>query len=216
MVAFARTRETPEWAKTGGLLTEGGAFDFGWNFKPGLFGGLPAGAAAIVSDIWSSVKGGTGTVVVAPAPPPPPAPATPTPTEDPEMAVDWGAILGGVAQTAAAGYFAPDPVFSSFGMPVAASAPFIDMSTSTTMPATVAAAPPMITNACGLDGQVWAGQAPPKGYKVVNYCGQATLRKIRRRRRRRILSASDAADIATIVGLVGKGQMASALINRRP
>ncbi len=67
----------------------------------------------------------------------------------------------------------------------------------------------------GCDGMAWSGGTPPKGYKVVNYCGQGVLRKIRRRRRRRILSASDAADIATIVGLVGKGQMASALINRR-
>ncbi len=60
----------------------------------------------------------------------------------------------------------------------------------------------------------WTGGTPPKGYKVVNYCGQGVLRRIRRRRRRRILTASDQSDIAAIVGLVGKGQMASALINR--
>lgn len=65
------------------------------------------------------------------------------------------------------------------------------------------------------EGMVWSGGAPPKGYKVVNYCGQGVLRKVRRRRRRRLLTASDSRDIATIVGLVGKGQMASALINRR-
>ncbi len=67
----------------------------------------------------------------------------------------------------------------------------------------------------GCDGMVWAGGAPPKGYKVVNYCGQGVLRKVRRRRRRRLLTRGDSQDIATIVGLVGKGQMASALINRR-
>ena len=65
------------------------------------------------------------------------------------------------------------------------------------------------------DGMAWSGGTPPKGYKVVNYCGQGVLRKVRRRRRRRLLTASDSRDIATIVGLVGKGQMASALINRR-
>ncbi len=65
------------------------------------------------------------------------------------------------------------------------------------------------------DGMAWTGAAPPKGYKVVNYCGQGVLRKIRRRRRPRMLSRGDAQDVATIVGLVGKGQMASALINRR-
>jgi len=65
------------------------------------------------------------------------------------------------------------------------------------------------------DGMAWSGGTPPKGYKVVNYCGKGVLRKVRRRRRRRLLTASDSRDIATIVGLVGKGQMASALINRR-
>lgn len=68
--------------------------------------------------------------------------------------------------------------------------------------------------AAGCEGMVWSGAAPPKGYKVVNYCGQGVLRKIRRRRRRRMLTASDASDLATIVGIVGKGQMASSMINR--
>ncbi len=65
------------------------------------------------------------------------------------------------------------------------------------------------------DGMRWSGGTPPKGYKVVNSCGVGVLRKVRRRRRRRLLSASDSRDIATIVGLVGKGQMAASLINRR-
>jgi hypothetical protein len=65
------------------------------------------------------------------------------------------------------------------------------------------------------DGMAWSGGTPPKGYKVVNSCGRGVLRKVRRRRRPRLLTASDSRDIATIVGLVGKGQMASALINRR-
>ncbi len=65
------------------------------------------------------------------------------------------------------------------------------------------------------DGMTWAGGAPPKGYKVVrDSCGNGVLRKVRRRRRRRMLSASDKSDIAAIVSMVGKGQMASALINR--
>jgi len=84
------------------------------------------------------------------------------------------------------------------------------------VPSLPSASPPSMAADCGLDGQAWSGSAPPKGYKVVNYCGQAVLRKIRRRRRRRMLTASDAADLATIVGIVGKGQMAAALINRRP
>ncbi len=67
----------------------------------------------------------------------------------------------------------------------------------------------------GCDGMAWSGGTPPKGYKVVNHCGMGVLRKVRRRRRRRMLTASDASDLATIVGIVGKGQMAAQMINRR-
>ena len=64
------------------------------------------------------------------------------------------------------------------------------------------------------DGMTWAGGAPPKGYKVVrDSCGNGVLRKVRRRRRRRMLTNSDKDDIASIVSMVGKGQMAAALIN---
>ncbi len=77
---------------------------------------------------------------------------------------------------------------------------------------TVLALPSPMSGDC--DGVAWSGGVPPKGYKVVNYCGRGVLRKIRRRRRRRMLTASDASDLATIVGIVGKGQMASSMINR--
>ncbi len=71
------------------------------------------------------------------------------------------------------------------------------------------------TAATGCDGMAWSGGVPPKGYKVVNYCGQGVLRKIRRRRKPRMLTRGDAQDVATIIGLVGKGQLASVLMNRR-
>lgn len=64
------------------------------------------------------------------------------------------------------------------------------------------------------DGMAWSGSPPPKGYKVVrDSCGNAVLRKVRRRRRRRMLTNSDKDDIASIVSMVGKGAMASSLIN---
>ncbi len=103
---------------------------------------------------------------------------------------DWGA---GVAPVTNIG-FAPGPT--------------VGPSTPANQAATAAA----MQGDCG--GMAWSGGVPPKGYKVVNYCGQGVLRKIRRRRRRRMLTASDASDLATIVGIVGKGQMASAMINR--
>ncbi len=67
----------------------------------------------------------------------------------------------------------------------------------------------------GCDGMAWSGGTPPKGYKVVNHCGVGVLRRIRRRRRPRIATNSDLADISAIVGIVGKGQLATALISRR-
>ncbi len=70
-------------------------------------------------------------------------------------------------------------------------------------------------NGAACDGMTWSGAAPPKGYKVVNHCGVGVLRKIRRRRRPRIATNSDLADISAIVGIVGKGQLATALISRR-
>ena len=67
----------------------------------------------------------------------------------------------------------------------------------------------------GCDGMTWSGGAPPKGYKVVrDSCGNGVLRKVRRRRRRRMLTQGDKSDIASIVSMVGKGQLASSLINR--
>ncbi len=208
MPRFAQTRETPEWARQGSLLEEGGDFGFGWGFGDNLLGGLPSGAREIVGQIWGAVSSRRAAVVIAPTP------ATPAPNipskvdEEPEVAHDWGHLgrqvlggfLGAINDPAPAlpAIYAPTYATDQFGMgqPVRAQPSVVGESGD------------------GCDGATWAGGAPPKGYKVVNYCGQGVLRKIRRRRRRRILSASDASDIATIVGLVGKGQMASALINR--
>jgi len=123
--------------------------------------------------------------------------------EDEEVAHTWGhlareftgSILGDwVGQPAG---LAPPQARDAFLMP---STPANQIATAQAM--------------AGCDGVAWTGGVPPKGYKVVNYCGQGVLRKIRRRRRRRMLTASDASDLATIVGIVGKGQMASSMINR--
>ncbi len=77
----------------------------------------------------------------------------------------------------------------------------------------VAAGAPPGTAGGDCDGMAWGGGTPPKGYKVVNSCGKGVLRRVRRRRRRRMLTSGDKDDIASIVSMVGKGQMASALIN---
>ncbi len=82
---------------------------------------------------------------------------------------------------------------------------------------TPAAGTPAVTGGLGpesCEGMIWSGGVPPKGFKVVNFCGQGVLRKVRRRRRRRLLTASDKADISYIVATTGKGQLAASLIHR--
>ncbi len=119
--------------------------------------------------------------------------------EDDEVAHTWGHIardfLSGIINPPATTIYDPPSMFA----PGAGVAP------------AVAGA---VSSGDGCDGMAWSGGTPPKGYKVVNHCGVGVLRKIRRRRRRRMLTASDASDLATIVGIVGKGQMASSMINR--
>jgi len=128
--------------------------------------------------------------------------------EDDEVAHTWGHLARGfIGDVFGSEGDAPLPIGFA---PVTPARPQLDFTTPTVRnPAT-----PVATMAEGCDGLVWSGGVPPKGYKVVNYCGKGVLRKIRRRRRRRMLTASDASDLATIVGIVGKGQMASSMINR--
>lgn len=124
------------------------------------------------------------------------------------MAHDWGHVFrqatGGLVENlfggAGAGGSYPDPL-----NPVS----FVDPGGTV--------APVAVTGGLGpeaCEGMVWTGAAPPKGYKVVNWCGRGVLRKVRRRRRRRILTASDKADISYIVSTTGKGQLAASLIHK--
>jgi len=118
-----------------------------------------------------------------------------------EMAHDWGHL----AREFIGGYLGPDQPAGGNFVPNAF----------------VPSQPNVVTGAAGggngtgdCDGMAWAGGAPPKGYKVVrDSCGNGVLRKVRRRRRRRMLTSGDKDDIASIVSMVGKGQMAAALIN---
>ncbi len=130
------------------------------------------------------------------------------------MAHDWGhlgrQVIGGLfgGGGATGTYGTAPPFVGNLGGGVV---PAVDVPTSTQLEngGGVAAA-------CGLpcDGMIWSGGAPPKGYKIVNFCGQGVLRKVRRRRRRRLLTASDKADISYIVATTGKGQLAASLIHR--
>lgn len=184
---------TPRWGSLGASL-----------MPPGVRGGFELIEAAAAYD---------PTTYVPPWQPPPPYPGEagrPPPLTEPEevtspVAHDWGHFFRDVITP----WVTPDPV-----IPYLPGSPPIDP--GVTFPSVPAEAPP-VTGGLGpeaCEGMIWTGAAPPKGYKVVNWCGRGVLRKVRRRRRRRLLTASDKSDIAAIVGLVGKGQMASSLITR--
>ncbi len=120
------------------------------------------------------------------------------------MAHDWGHIFRQVVEP-----WLPPPSFDPipFGSPQPGPAPLPDLN----------GAGPPVQGGLGpesCEGMIWAGGVPPKGFKVVNYCGKGVLRKVRRRRRRRLLTASDKADISYIVATTGKGQLAASLIHR--
>jgi len=220
-MAFAPQRENPGTDQRS-LLERGWDFGFESFFPGGLFGGLPSGARTIVESIWNN----PGPTVIGEIPqtweeaeetnpewfepiletrPGRVADSYPqdvvgdTPEQEDDVAHDWGHLIR-------------EGVSSFFpGSEVSANLPPMGFSPTVGTPAGV---PLPTVGGGGCEGMAWSGAAPPKGYKVVNYCGQGVLRKIRRRRRRRMLTASDAADLATIVGIVGKGQMASSMINR--
>ncbi len=211
MPRFGATRSTPEWARQGTIFDEGGDFGFGWGTGGGLLSGLPSGAREIVGSIYGAVRSGAVRVVVTPQPTTRPSPQQPTPAEGEVVAHDWGHLgrqfLGDFLGQAT-GIGAPTALPPAFGGPMAPSVPGPAVGGDSVAQVLFG------TGDTACDGMVWSGGTPPKGYKVVNYCGQGVLRKIRRRRRRRMLSVSDKNDIAAIVSMVGKGQMASALINR--
>ncbi len=127
------------------------------------------------------------------------------------MAHDWGHVFrqatGGIANQ----FFGGGGSTGSYGVP--------NYPTSTTADPANGGATTNVPVAGGLgaascEGMIWTGGTPPKGFKVVNWCGQGVLRKVRRRRRRRILTASDKADISYIISTAGKGQLAASLIHK--
>lgn len=132
-------------------------------------------------------------------------------TEESEIvAHDWGHIFRQAAGVLIPQQQPPGGGFMGFGQPMS----MADPSQVGPVERTVTAAVTGGLGAESCEGMVWAGGTPPKGYKVVNFCGQGVLRKVRRRRRRRLLTASDKADISYIVATTGKGQLAASLIHR--
>ena len=147
-------------------------------------------------------------------PPPPmpserpePLPPVPEPEEELEMAHDWGHVFRGAAGNVLTGLFGGGGASAPFGVPnLPTTAELGDGGAGTVISGGLGA------EAC--EGMIWTGGTPPKGYKVVHWCGRGVLRKVRRRRRKRLLTASDKADISYIVATTGKGQLAASLIHR--
>ncbi len=126
------------------------------------------------------------------------------PTQEPLVAHDWGHLARQVAGEFLNIGAVPPPLPTYFTDPTEVG--------PVERVATAAVSGGLGPDSC--EGMVWSGGVPPKGFKVVNFCGQGVLRKVRRRRRRRLLTASDKADISYIVATTGKGQLAASLIHR--
>ncbi len=124
------------------------------------------------------------------------------------MAHDWGHLIRQGIGGLLPGGFGGGGAGGDFAGPITTLPPTSDIGSPTVAPITGG----LGAEAC--EGMVWTGAAPPKGYKVVNWCGRGVLRKVRRRRRRRILTASDKADISYIISTAGKGQLAASLIHK--
>ncbi len=142
-------------------------------------------------------------------PPPPRVIYPPQPEPESVVAHDWGhlgrQVIGGWLGREEEGY--PEGYRGLVGGGAGANG----------MPENGAREAAAVTGGLGpesCEGMVWSGGVPPKGFKVVNWCGKGVLRKVRRRRRRRILTASDKADISYIVSTTGKGQLAASLIHK--
>ncbi len=142
-------------------------------------------------------------------PPPVPQPLEPQPDEeDLDMAHDWGHVFRQATGGLVGSLFGGGGASAPFSVPNFPTSDPVD--TGNVAPSAVAGG--LGPEAC--EGMIWTGAAPPKGYKVVNWCGRGVLRKVRRRRRRRILTASDKADISYIISTAGKGQLAASLIHK--
>ncbi len=127
------------------------------------------------------------------------------------MAHDWGHVFRQATGGLVADFFGGGGASAPFGVPgLPTSGPVATGGDGATTNVPVSGG--LGVGAC--DGMVWQGGTPPKGYKVVNWCGMGVLRKVRRRRRRRILTASDKADISYIISTAGKGQLAASLIHK--
>lgn len=134
---------------------------------------------------------------------PPPEQLPAEPDEEEPMAHDWGHLIRqGIGELTGIGQAAPQALVGPGAQTPAATEAWLTGTTA-------------VSTGGDCDGMAWSGGTPPKGYKVVNYCGKGVLRKVRRRRKPRMLTRSDSQDVATIIGLVGKGQLASVLMNRR-
>jgi len=124
------------------------------------------------------------------------------------MAHDWGHVFRQATGGLVGELFGGGGATAPFAAPNLPTSTELGNGTTTNVPVSGG----LGAGAC--DGMVWQGGTPPKGYKVVNWCGMGVLRKVRRRRRRRILTASDKADISYIISTAGKGQLAASLIHK--
>ena len=123
--------------------------------------------------------------------------------DDANVAIDWGSVFGGVAESYVTARYAPSPVRGLVAGPAVAAQPsqsgFINQYT--------APAGPVMA---GGNGCATCPTGSPRYSKICNATGEVS--PLRRRRRRRLLTAGDLSDIASLKAIVGGGAALNAAV----
>jgi len=145
-----------------------------------------------------------------PPPPPPPRPVPPAPAAEATVAIDWGGLIGGVAESYIGARYAPQPTFqpqSFVAAPVPQPSPGLVIDSAGIRTGGGAGSVAMNSNElCGTP----ATCGTPRYLTYDCKTGEFKVR--RRRRRRRLLTNQDIADLNSIVAMAGKGAALQAAI----
>lgn len=117
--------------------------------------------------------------------------------EEPDMAVDWGNVLGGAARGAIGAIF-PNDQWDPFATLPGIAGDILLGATTPNVPTPMVGQPTMQPPNCGV-------RTVP-GPRYLTYdCRTGQFIPKRRRRRRRLLTPTDLSDLAALAGVIGKG-----------
>jgi len=123
------------------------------------------------------------------------------PLEEEEVAIDWGTLIGGVANQYVATRYAPPSGLAAQPVDVSGFGNTVNMPVQAAAPGRVV----MPSGSCST-----CPTGAPRYAKICTATGEIT--PLRRRRRRRLLTAGDLSDIASLKAIVGGGAALNAAV----